>query len=126
MATATAIWPMEWATAPNAPATQSWFLVRIRFRPMVTRIGQNSFQADGHQNRTGAAGGRIENGAEITCKHRTQEDPGRQDHSAFFGAHGEHGEHRDDVGKTQLHAGDGDQSRDLGLDHKDGQRDGRQ
>ena len=38
MVTAMAIWPMEWAMAPQIPATHSCFLVRIFRSPMVTRI----------------------------------------------------------------------------------------
>ena len=40
MATAMAIWPMEWATAPRAPATHSCLTVNILFNPMVVRIAR--------------------------------------------------------------------------------------
>ena len=39
-ATATAIWPMEWATAPAQPAAQSWLLCSTRRWPMVTRMAR--------------------------------------------------------------------------------------
>ncbi len=87
---------------------------------------QNFPQADGHGNGQGAPGGGIEDGAEIPGEHRPQKNPGGQNQAAVLGSQGVDREHRDDVGKPQLDAGNGNQRRDLRLHQEDGQGNGRQ
>ena len=86
--------------------------------------GQNLTKADGGEDGKQTARTGIENGREISGEHRAEKNTDKQNGRRFLRPHGKDGEHRHNIGKTQLHPRDGHQRRNLGLDHEDRQGDG--
>ena len=81
-------------------------------------------QGDGNGDGTKPAGAGIQDRTEIPGEYRPQKDPAEQHRRGFRRADDEHGEHRDDVGKSQLDPRDGNQRGELSFHHKNSQGNG--
>ena len=85
---------------------------------------ENPAQENRHGNGAAAPGGAVNDCGEIPGEHGPQEHPDGQHCRAFPGPQDENGKDRYDIGKAQLHTGQGDDGGNLGFQHENRQSDG--